>query len=67
MTQMKHPLLDEAEYAEAGGGQCPYCLSSNLEGDQINFYGDGITQRVTCLTCDTSWFDTYTLTGYEPS
>jgi hypothetical protein len=65
-TRYNRPLTPE-EYAGADGRQCPYCMSSDIEGDSIKFDFKGLTQRVVCLVCDSIWFDRYVLTGYEES
>ena len=50
------------EYLRRGGGKCPHCCSSAIEGGPISIEGDCSTQKVGCIECDEEWVDTYTLT-----
>ena len=58
--------LSSAGYAAEGGSRCPFCGSTDLTGHSIDVEAGGASQRVDCNVCDRSWFDCYTLTGYEP-
>ena len=53
---------DKQQYLNEGGVRCPYCGSENLKC-RITTTNDGfIYQKVTCLTCNKTWLDVYTLT-----
>ena len=54
-------------YLESEGVRCPYCGSTNLEGEgssSANYY-DGYEQIINCKKCGKSWKDIYTLTDVE--
>jgi len=50
------------KYIKDGGGTCPYCGSSTLDGDSGEF-GENCSQEVSCVDCGRQWIDLYTLTG----
>lgn len=43
---------------------CPYCESSNIEGDFVEIDGLMAVQTVRCRHCDRTWTDVYRLVGY---
>jgi transposase-like protein len=45
---------------------CPFCKSSNIEGEAVEIDGNGANQRVGCVDCNKSWIDYYTLTEVVP-
>ena len=51
-----------AAYIESNGIRCPYCLGESIEGGQVDIEGGSASQEMTCLSCDRSWIDSYTLT-----
>lgn len=57
------PLTDE-RYVAKGGSICPFCGSTEIEGDGVEIDGPTATQEVSCGSCEATWFDTYALTGY---
>lgn len=60
----KKPLTD-AQYVKKGGNCCPFCRSTNIEGDGVDVKEGGSSQEVTCQNCNASWYDEYNLTGYS--
>lgn len=55
------------QHAEGQGLSCPRCVSDDLNAlDGMNFNAGSIEQEMQCETCKAVWWDTYTLTGYEP-
>lgn len=55
----------EKKYLDRRGVECPFCESSDIEGQEINIDGGGAWQEVSCNTCGKSWNDLYELTGIE--
>ena len=53
------------KYVAGGGVHCPFCGSNDIEGGSLDFGGGSIAQEVSCLICDATWWDVYTLTGIE--
>lgn len=60
----KEPLSDK-EYVKRSDNRCPFCGSSDVEGEGVEVYEGGCTQEVTCHRCFASWYDKYKLTGYS--
>jgi len=50
----------EREYLKNGDG-CPFCKSTNVEGDGSETGGGEASQGVTCLECGAHWTDIYKL------
>ena len=57
-------MMTPEEYARKGGGQCPNCGESDIEGDSISVENAGAYQPMWCLSCDTEWYDDHRLVGY---
>lgn len=49
----------------ADSNSCPFCGSSDVEGDSFDVDAGGVWQPIVCTTCNRKWNDLYTLTGYE--
>ena len=59
------PVLTEKEYVEKGGLLCPYCESSNIEGQGgFDFQYGLVSSEVQCLDCKHIYREWYTLDGY---
>ena len=43
---------------------CPHCHSESIEGKSFETDTDEIWQDMYCLDCDSTWTNTYKLTGY---
>ena len=56
--------LSTVEYVEAGGGQCPFCLSHEIEGRFIEVNAGTAMQPINCLGCGKRWTDVYELKTY---
>ena len=56
-------VMTDKEYTEALGIQCPFCNSTDIEGQE--WEGDISSQKVACNDCDKVWWDRYKLTGFE--
>ena len=41
--------------------QCPYCKSSHIQGNDMDYTSGGIFQDVECLECGKEWTDEYKL------
>ena len=54
------------DYLAAGGTKCPYCKSDQNEGGDADYNGDTISKEVSCLACNMSWHDIYTLADVLP-
>lgn len=52
-------------YLEGGGVHCPFCSSEDIEGGHLEVDAGFCTQRISCLVCHRSWWDTYKLVGVE--
>lgn len=63
MSNTNVPLTDE-QYVAKGGGVCPVCKSTQIEGGSIQVDGPGAWQGVRCLECEATWNDLYALKGY---
>ena len=50
------------EYVKKGWGHCPYCKAFEIEGGSFDFDGNQVFQEVSCLVCEKTWVDVYTLT-----
>lgn len=57
--------MTEEEYLACGGGQCPFCRSTDITGDTIEVDGTTAWQPVVCNECDAEWQDNFNLTGYQ--
>ena len=54
----------EQDYIDNGGNLCPYCGSSHITGNEIDFPSDGvISQLIMCGSCQRTWSEYYTLTS----
>lgn len=55
---------DKRQYLNEGGVKCLYCKSENLESHAVlNTDAPSIMyHKVTCLSCNKTWLDVYTLT-----
>lgn len=53
------------KYLKQGGVNCPYCGSSNIEGDSFDVDAGNVYQDIRCLECDKEWCDEYSLTGIQ--
>jgi transposase-like protein len=51
------------KYVASGGTFCPFCKGNNIEGQDLDFEGGVILQRVVCLDCGKEWKDCYRLSG----
>ena len=65
---MRKDTLSPAElrYVLKGGLECPNChqmKTIDLEGD-IQNDGSDAWQSIRCDSCNATWIDTYTLTGF---
>ncbi len=54
----------QEDYIKAGYNHCPVCHGDQVECHSINVDGDHAYQEVSCLGCDATWTDEYSLTGY---
>lgn len=65
---LNRPFIDRPltnkEYSERGGGVCPYCGSTQMDCGDFSWDGQSLHQKITCLSCDKDWADSYILTGY---
>jgi hypothetical protein len=52
-------------YLNGHSGDCPFCGSSNLDGDSLEMNINQVTQDVVCINCSASWTDTYQLISIE--
>lgn len=58
-------MMTPEEYVEAGGLQCPYCRSDDIEGQRFDGEGRSAWSEIQCRTCGERWLDIYTLTHFE--
>lgn len=61
--KQKAPLTNK-QYVKKGGNCCPFCGSTNIEGEGVDVQEGSAQQEVTCQDCFASWFDEYNLVGY---
>ena len=56
-------LTEEAKrrYLEESGVNCPFCGSSQIEGQAVEIDAGQALQPMACLECDRGWTDVYTL------
>lgn len=45
----------------AASSRCPYCQSSDVEGDRHDYAGDEVAQNIHCNDCGREWVDVYRL------
>ncbi len=57
-------MKTETEYLQRYT-HCPSCDSDQIEGKSINVDANYAYQEISCVACEASWVDCYTLTGYE--
>jgi transposase-like protein len=52
------------QYLNEGGIKCPYCKSENLKSYAVLTTTEPLLMhhKVTCLSCNKTWLDVYTLT-----
>jgi transposase-like protein len=65
MTKKTKTPLTDAAYVKKGGSCCPWCRSTNISGEGVDVHEGGATQECTCEDCNASWYDHYTLQGYQ--
>lgn len=53
--------MDKEEYLK-NPNKCPYCSSSEIEGEVNSSDGDKIYVDAECIDCGAVWEDIYTLT-----
>lgn len=60
-------LTDEQAqtYLTRDSGWCPYCDSTDIEGQGFDYDGNTVWQRVRCNTCGREWGDIHHLTQLE--
>lgn len=63
LVPLNPPAL--ANYLKSGGTSCPFCGSTDIIGDEIDFDGGQLTQEVHCQECDEQWVDSYKLISAE--
>lgn len=51
----------EKNYIEHQGSICPFCGSENISAGFFN--GEHMTQDVSCLDCESEWYDKFELVG----
>ena len=56
--------MTQEEYVNERGYYCPACKGVQFEGHEIEIGSGTANQEVTCLDCDATWIDHYTLSGY---
>jgi len=54
------------EYVKGGWSKCPFCKSSDIEGQSVDMTGNFVYQEVSCKKCKREWMDTYELTDMTP-
>lgn len=54
-------------YIEAGGVCCPFCGSSDIEGQSVEVDAGRATQSMGCLACHREWTDQYVLADVIPA
>lgn len=59
MTEMTKK--QRKKYLKNGGGHCPYCESTQVEGDSYDYAEGNIYQPMSCNACDETWVDCYHL------
>ncbi len=57
--------LTQQEYIDRGGCHCPFCQSDQTDGTSTDFDGAYVFLKITCLDCEETWRDVYTLSGYQ--
>lgn len=59
--------LSPAGYVEREGIVCPVCRahSACVQTDETWVEAGRLTQLVQCSECESTWYDVYTLIGYE--
>ena len=57
---------DKKTYLAQGGVNCPFCGSSEIEGEGFDYEGEHIFQDIYCIDCRKEWTDIFSLTDMEP-
>jgi len=57
-------MKTDKEYVNDSGQHCPNCDSAEIEGGNIEVDGQCAWQPVTCNECNSTWNDTFQLTGF---
>ena len=55
--------IDRKKHVALKGTQCPFCTSTDIEGDSVEVNEGRATQRMGCNECNSVWEDIYMLTG----
>jgi Zn ribbon nucleic-acid-binding protein len=60
-------LSDEQKrkYLSSGGARCPYCGSEDIQGESVQIEEGAAVQEVSCIDCDSQWYDIYKLVNVE--
>lgn len=58
-------MMTECQYVKLGGIRCPCCGSQEIDGSAIEVEAGICSQEVYCRSCQASWIDQYTLSGFE--
>jgi hypothetical protein len=65
IESVRAPLTNK-QYARWKGNACPFCGSSDLEGEAVDIEDGKAYQSVMCHCCKKAWRDEYKLVGYTP-
>ena len=66
MTKTDNQLINNYNYVKNSGQQCPSCEAYEVTTtDHVETDGGFGWQEVRCDSCEATWQDVYTLTGYD--
>jgi C4-type Zn-finger protein len=62
MTEQAELTYEQKQdYLNENGTKCPYCQSTQLNGEQFDVNAGIATQNVECMSCGEYWKDVYRL------
>ena len=59
-------VMSTQQYAERNGARCPWCKSTEIEGNQFDVEEGVAFQPIHCRDCLRNWTDVYHLVGFQP-
>lgn len=55
-----YPDPNEVDFSD-----CPYCGDSEIVAGDVDFEGESVGVKVTCQTCDKTWWEVYVASHRE--
>lgn len=59
---LNQSAIEKVKLSRAAKNLCPYCESSDIEGEEVDIGPGEASQYVSCSDCEKNWTEQYTLT-----